>query len=77
MIVIKYGGNAMTDVALKNSFAAEVVALKREGASPVVVHGGGPQISSMLKRLGLEGEFRGGYRVTTQEVAQVVRAVLA
>ncbi|MEI7944760.1 MAG: acetylglutamate kinase [Actinomycetes bacterium] len=77
MIVIKYGGNAMTDSALKHSFAAEVVALKHEGLSPVVVHGGGPQISSMLKRLGLEGEFRGGYRVTTPEVAQVVRTVLA
>jgi len=77
MIVIKYGGNAMTDSALKQSFAAEVVTLQHEGLSPVVVHGGGPQISTMLKRLGLEGEFRGGYRVTTPEVAHVVRTVLA
>ena len=77
MIVIKYGGNAMVDEALKQSFAAEIVALQEEGLSPVVVHGGGPQISSMLNRLGLVGDFRGGYRVTTSEVAQVVRTVLA
>ena len=77
MIVIKYGGNAMTDTALKKSFASEIVALKAEGLAPVVVHGGGPQISAMLKKLSLEGEFRGGYRVTTAEVAQVVRTVLA
>jgi len=77
MIVIKYGGNAMVDEALKQSFAGEIVALQEEGLSPVVVHGGGPQISSMLYRLGLVGDFRGGYRVTTPEVAQVVRTVLA
>ena len=76
-VVIKYGGNAMTDTALKKSFASEIVALNAEGLAPVVVHGGGPQISAMLKKLSLEGEFRGGYRVTTAEVAQVVRTVLA
>ena len=75
-IVIKYGGNAMVDETLKRAFAADVVFLRRVGLKPVVVHGGGPQISSMLERLGISSEFRGGLRVTTQEAMDVVRMVL-
>lgn len=75
-IVIKYGGNAMVDDELKRAFAADVVFLRRVGLKPVVVHGGGPQISSMLKRLGISSEFRGGLRVTTEEAMDVVRMVL-
>ena len=76
VVVIKYGGNAMTDDTLKTAFADDVVALRRAGVRPVVVHGGGPQISAMLKRLGISGEFTGGFRVTTPEVLDVVRMVL-
>ncbi len=75
-IVIKYGGNAMVDDQLKRAFAADVVFLRRVGLKPVVVHGGGPQISSMLKRLDISSEFRGGLRVTTEEAMDVVRMVL-
>ena len=75
-VVIKYGGNAMTDPALKRAFAGDVVFLMLAGLRPVVVHGGGPQISSMLERLGVASEFRGGYRVTTPEAMDVVRMVL-
>ena len=74
--VIKYGGNAMVDDDLKRAFAQDVVFMRAAGLKPVVVHGGGPQISSMLGRLGLESEFRGGLRVTTPEAADVVRMVL-
>ncbi len=76
VVVIKYGGNAMTDESLKAAFAQDMVFLRTVGIKPVVVHGGGPQISSMLRRLGLDGEFRGGFRVTTPEVMEVVRMVL-
>nr|WP_120492171.1 acetylglutamate kinase [Corynebacterium lactis] len=76
IVVVKYGGNAMTDQKLKKAFAQDMVFLRTVGVKPVVVHGGGPQISAMLKRLGLEGEFRGGFRVTTPEVMEVVRMVL-
>ncbi len=76
IVVVKYGGNAMVDDALKAAFAADMVFLRTVGAKPVVVHGGGPQISSMLRRLGLEGEFKGGFRVTTPEVMEIVRMVL-
>ncbi|WJZ02530.1 acetylglutamate kinase [Corynebacterium freiburgense] len=76
IVVVKYGGNAMTDERLKAAFAADMVFLRTVGAKPVVVHGGGPQISAMLNRLGLEGEFRGGFRVTTPEVMDIVRMVL-
>ena len=76
IVVVKYGGNAMVDDDLKAAFAADMVFLRTVGAKPVVVHGGGPQISNMLKRLGLEGEFKGGFRVTTPEVMEVVRMVL-
>ena len=76
LIVIKYGGNAMTDDTLKAAFAEDVAFLKYAGLCPVVVHGGGPQIQAMLTRLGLESEFKGGLRVTTPEVMDVVRMVL-
>ncbi|MBA0047062.1 acetylglutamate kinase [Mycobacterium sp. NPDC050853] len=76
IVVIKYGGNAMTDDALKNAFAEDMVFLRNCGIHPVVVHGGGPQITSMLKKLGISGEFKGGFRVTTPEVLDIVRMVL-
>ncbi|QTI67426.1 acetylglutamate kinase [Gordonia polyisoprenivorans] len=75
-VVVKYGGNAMVDDELKRAFAADMVLLRACGMHPVVVHGGGPQISAMLQRLGLSGEFRGGFRVTTPEVMDVARMVL-
>ena len=75
-VVIKYGGNAMTSPELRRAFAADMVFLRYCGLKPVVVHGGGPQISAMLKRLGIETEFRGGFRVTTPEAMDVVRMVL-
>ena len=75
-ILVKYGGNAMTDAALQEAFAADIVELHAAGARPVVVHGGGPQISAMLKRLAIESEFIGGLRKTTPEVLEVVRMVL-
>mgnify|MGYP000929164498 FL=1 len=73
IVVVKYGGNAMVDDDLKAAFAADMIFLRTVGAKPVVVHGGGPQISSMLARVGLEGEFLGGFRVTTPEVMEIVR----
>lgn len=76
LVVIKYGGNAMTDESLKRDFAADMVFLRTVGLRPVVVHGGGPQISAMLERLGMAGEFKGGFRVTTPETMDVVRMVL-
>ncbi|CAJ1582439.1 acetylglutamate kinase [[Mycobacterium] wendilense] len=76
IVVVKYGGNAMTDDVLKAAFAADMVFLRNCGIQPVVVHGGGPQISAMLKRLGVEGDFKGGFRVTTPEVLDVARMVL-
>ncbi|GAA4174001.1 acetylglutamate kinase [Phytohabitans flavus] len=75
-VVVKYGGNAMIEPELKKAFAADMVFLRYAGLKPVVVHGGGPQISSMLNRLGIESEFRGGLRVTTPEAMDVVRMVL-
>jgi acetylglutamate kinase len=75
-VVVKYGGNAMTDPHLKAAFAEDIVWLRYGGFRPVVVHGGGPQISSMLDRLGIESQFRGGLRVTTPEAMDVVRMVL-
>jgi acetylglutamate kinase len=76
IVVIKYGGNAMTDDVLKRAFAQDIVHLRLLGLKPVVVHGGGPQISDMLDRLGIESEFKGGLRVTTPEAMDVVRMVL-
>jgi len=76
VVVVKYGGNAMVDEDLKRAFAEDIVFLRLAGFKPVVVHGGGPQISLMLDRLGIESEFRGGLRVTTPEAMDVVRMVL-
>ena len=76
IVVVKYGGNAMLNDELKRAFAQDIVFLRRCGVRPVVVHGGGPQISSMLQRLGIKSEFRGGFRVTTPEAMDVVRMVL-
>jgi len=76
IVVVKYGGNAMTDDTLKRAFAEDIAFLRFAGFRPVVVHGGGPQISTMLDRLGIESEFRGGLRVTTPEAMDVVRMVL-
>ncbi len=75
-IVIKYGGNAMTDPKLQESFARDVVLLKLVGMNPVVVHGGGPQINDMLQRVGKQGEFVQGMRVTDEETMDVVEMVL-
>jgi acetylglutamate kinase len=75
-VVVKYGGNAMIDDNLKRAFAEDMVFLRLAGLHPVVVHGGGPQITSMLNRLGVVGEFKGGLRVTTPETMDIVRMVL-
>jgi len=75
-LVIKYGGNAMIDETLKNSFARDVVLLKAVGINPVIVHGGGPQIGDLLKRIGKESEFIDGMRVTDSETMDVVEMVL-
>ncbi|MCG7906337.1 MAG: acetylglutamate kinase, partial [Candidatus Thiodiazotropha endolucinida] len=75
-LVIKYGGNAMVDEALKNSFAMDVVLLKLVGVNPVVVHGGGPQIGNLLQRLGKDSHFIEGMRVTDSETMDVVEMVL-
>ncbi|HWM33626.1 MAG TPA: acetylglutamate kinase [Pseudolysinimonas sp.] len=75
-IVVKFGGNAMVDADLQRAFAEDMVYLRHVGVTPVVVHGGGPQISAMLDRLGIESRFIGGYRVTTPEAMEVVRMVL-
>lgn len=76
VVVIKYGGNAMTDDTLRHAFAADMAFLRNCGVHPVVVHGGGPQITAMLRRLGIPGDFKGGFRVTTPEVLDVARMVL-
>ncbi|HEY0720110.1 MAG TPA: acetylglutamate kinase [Gammaproteobacteria bacterium] len=75
-IVVKYGGNAMTEEHLKHSFARDVVLMKLVGMNPVVVHGGGPQINDLLKRIGKQGEFIQGMRVTDRETMDVVEMVL-
>ncbi|MBF4569533.1 acetylglutamate kinase [Plantibacter sp. VKM Ac-2880] len=75
-IVVKFGGNAMVSDELAQAFAEDMVYLRYAGLKPVVVHGGGPQISAMLERLDIHSEFRGGYRVTTPEAMDVVRMVL-
>ena len=76
IIVVKYGGNAMTSPDLQAAFAEDVMFLRYAGLKPVIVHGGGPQISAHLRRLGIESEFRGGLRVTTPETVEIVRMVL-
>ena len=75
-IVVKYGGNAMTDERLQRSFARNIVLMKQVGLNPVVVHGGGPQIGNMLEKLGKESRFVNGMRVTDQETMEVVEMVL-
>ena len=75
-IVIKYGGNAMTEDTLKNSFARDIVLLKQVGMQPIVIHGGGPQIGELLKQLGKESKFVDGIRVTDRETMDVVEMVL-
>lgn len=76
VVVVKFGGNAMVDEALQQAFAEDMAYLRWVGIKPVVVHGGGPQISARLAELGIESEFKGGFRVTTQETIGVVRDVL-
>ncbi len=76
VVVVKYGGHAMTDQTLKRAFAEDVAFLRFAGFKTVVVHGGGPQISAMLDRLGIESEFKGGLRVTTPAAMDIVRMVL-
>ncbi|HEV7204526.1 MAG TPA: acetylglutamate kinase [Jatrophihabitans sp.] len=76
IVVVKYGGNAMTSPELQAAFAEDVMFLRYAGLKPVIVHGGGPQITEHLKRLGIESEFRGGLRVTTPETVSIVRMVL-
>ena len=75
-VVIKYGGNAMTEEELKNSFARDIVLLKQVGLQPVIVHGGGPQIAELLQQLGKESQFIEGLRVTDRETMDVVEMVL-
>jgi acetylglutamate kinase len=76
VVVVKFGGNAMVDEALQKAFAEDMAYLRWVGIKPVVVHGGGPQISARLAELGIKSEFRGGFRVTTDETIGVVRDVL-
>src|SRR5258708_36820383 len=75
-IVVKYGGNAMTEATLKSGFARDVVMLKLVGMNPIIVHGGGPQIGDLLKTMGIPSEFRQGMRVTDEKVMNVVEMVL-
>ncbi|MBP7835364.1 MAG: acetylglutamate kinase [Rhodoluna sp.] len=76
VVVVKFGGNAMVDAELQKAFAEDMAYLRWVGIRPVVVHGGGPQISARLAELGIESEFRGGFRVTTSETISIVRDVL-
>ena len=76
-VVVKYGGHAMGDAALGKAFARDIALLKQSGVNPIVVHGGGPQIGSMLKRMGIESKFEGGLRVTDQKTVEIVEMVLA
>ncbi|MCY7413585.1 MAG: acetylglutamate kinase [Salinibacterium sp.] len=77
IVVVKFGGNAMLDDELKRAFAEDMVFLRYAGVKPVVVHGGGPQITAELERRGIRSEFKGGYRVTTAEAMPIIRHVLA
>lgn len=76
-VVVKYGGHAMGDTALGQAFARDVALLKQSGVNPIVVHGGGPQIAAMLKKMGIESRFEGGLRVTDAKTVEVVEMVLA
>src|SRR6202048_2917202 len=77
IVVVKYGGHAMGDEASAKSFARDIVLLEQTAINPVVVHGGGPQIGEMLKRLGIKSEFAAGLRVTDAETIEIVEMVLA
>src|SRR5499433_412958 len=77
IVVVKYGGHAMGDTAMAQSFAGDIVLLEQTAINPVVVHGGGPQIGDMLKRLGIKSEFSGGLRITDAATVEVVEMVLA
>src|SRR5438477_8424989 len=77
IVVVKYGGHAMGEEELAKSFASDVVLLEQTAINPVVVHGGGPQIGDMLKRLGIKSEFAGGLRVTDAATVEIVEMVLA
>ena len=77
IVVVKYGGHAMGDAELAKAFARDITLLETSGVRPVVVHGGGPQIGEMLKKLGIKSEFRGGLRVTDKRTVEVVEMVLA
>ena len=76
-VVVKYGGHAMGDATLGKAFAQDVALLKQSGVNPVVIHGGGPQIGKMLKKMGIESKFEGGLRVTDQATVEIVEMVLA
>lgn len=76
-VVVKYGGNAMGEQSLSDAFCSDIALLKQSGVSPIVVHGGGPQIASMLERVGIKSEFKGGLRVTDAQTVEVVEMVLA
>ena len=76
-IVVKYGGHAMGDAALGKAFAQDIALLKQPGVNPIVVHGGGPQIAAMLKKMGIESRFEGGLRVTDEKTVEIVEMVLA
>ena len=75
-IVIKFGGNAMTDDALKNNFARDVVLLKQVGCHPVIIHGGGPQITKHLEKQGIESNFANGMRITDEKSIDIIEMVL-
>ena len=77
IVVVKYGGHAMGDEQTARDFAKDMVLLEQSGINPVVVHGGGPQIGSMLKKLGIESHFSGGLRVTDKPTIEIVEMVLA
>ncbi|HUZ67987.1 MAG TPA: acetylglutamate kinase [Beijerinckiaceae bacterium] len=77
IVVVKYGGHAMGDEAVAREFAKDMVLLEQAGVNPVVVHGGGPQIGAMLKKLGIKSEFQAGLRVTDRETVEIVEMVLA
>src|ERR1700745_2414456 len=77
IVVVKYGGHAMGEEAAAKSFARDIVLLEQTAINPVVVHGGGPQIGEMLKRLGIKSEFAAGLRVTDAETIEIVEMVLA
>jgi len=76
-VVVKYGGNAMGDASLGHAFAQDIALLKQSGVNPVVIHGGGPQIGAMLKKMGIESKFEGGLRVTDRATVEIVEMVLA